>query len=297
MPTFIRRGLMFAVVALCAGIACHAAGGPVETATAPSATATPRAFVSRGKVMPGGGAQPLSDLSEAAASLVEQHGGQIGVSVLLPESGDSYSLGDTQAFPMASLAKVVILLTALHIRERLQLPITDSTMSLMTSMITESDNDSADDLWDAIGDGPVAQNYVDSIGVQGITMSRTPSWGDSTATPRGVATLLGKLVDGQILDASDRALALRLLASVAPDQAWGATAAFPKDATVGVKNGWMPDDDGGWYIHSAAVDESDPSHPIVVVMTGGSDPLVEINWVQTIASAAGKALAGAMRRV
>ncbi|HEX5479602.1 MAG TPA: hypothetical protein VFY79_07765 [Dehalococcoidia bacterium] len=59
----------------------------------------------------------------------------------------------------------------------------------------------------------------------------------------------------------------------------------------------MPDDDGGWYIHSAAEDESDPSHPIVVVMTGGSDPLTEINWIQTIASAAGKALGGATRQV
>jgi hypothetical protein len=124
-------------------------------------------------------------------------------------------------------------------------------LSLMWPMITESNNDATDALWTDLGGGPGVAACLDSLGVGGITPYNGPYWGTSTASARGMATLIARLAYGDIVNAEHRAAALVMLTSVIPGQRWGVPAGADAsgEEIVGVKDGWYPDEDG-WRVNS-----------------------------------------------
>jgi hypothetical protein len=124
-------------------------------------------------------------------------------------------------------------------------------LSLMWPMITASDNDATDTLWNDLGGGPGVAACLDALNVGGITPYNGPYWGTSTASANGLAMLMSRPAFGEIVNAVHRAVALELLTNVIEEQTWGvpAGAAESGEEIVGVKDGWYPDDDG-WRVNS-----------------------------------------------
>ncbi len=197
--------------------------------------------------------RPLSDLAPDAAAFLTQRGGNMGIAVLLPDRGIYTQLGDRK-FPMASIIKVVVLTATLDRAAAQGRGLTTYERDLIEPMITWSDNDSADELWNVLGGGPELKAFLERIGVDGIDPDPIGYWGDSQASPKAAAYMLAKLAWGDILTPELRRYALDLMTKVSDGQRWGvispAPERLPPGARVGVKNGWYPDDDG-WEVNSA----------------------------------------------
>jgi len=121
-------------------------------------------------------------------------------------------------------------------------------------------------------------SYLQAIGVTGFTPDPGTSWGVSFASARAMATVLGKLIGGEILDEPSRALALRLLDGVVASQRWGVTAGTNAALDlVGVKNGWYPGEEG-WRVNSVGVVQpKGGSQYAIAVMTDG-----RVSWREGI---------------
>jgi hypothetical protein len=76
----------------------------------------------------------------------------------------------------------------------------------------------------------------------------------SFVSARAMATTLAKLLSDEILDSPSRALALRMLDGVVPQQRWGVTAGTSSEAGdhVAIKDGWYPGEEG-WRVNSVGV--------------------------------------------
>lgn len=196
----------------------------------------------------------LGQLSEPAAISARSRPPVWGVAVLIPSRGVVFSENADEQVPTASVVKVLLMLTVLERARQDRRPVSDEELALLWPMITESDNDSTSQLWEDIGRGPAVLSYLRSVGVGGFTPDPGRSWGVSFVSARAMATILGKLASGEILDAPSRALAMRMLDGVVLSQRWGVTAGTdpPKGDRVGLKNGWYPGEEG-WRVNSVGI--------------------------------------------
>ena len=231
------------------GIGAPADVTSVPATPAPTATAAPVALNTDSYIE-----LPLSDLSPDAAAYLETRDGPISVSVVVPERGAIYTWNGHEMLHMASVAKLGIMLTLMQQAIDAGRSLTGDELATLTPMITVSDNETASQLWDAIGGGEAIDAYMRSIGLDEVIGNKYASWGASYASSHDIALLLAKLARGEILDEQMRATALGLLSQVDPSQAWGVTAAAPEvlpgGTVIGVKDGWYPAD-CGWWVNSA----------------------------------------------
>ena len=101
-----------------------------------------------------------------------------------------------------------------------------------------------------------------------------PGWGLTTTTPADQIALLRELLqpNAQLTDAQ-REYALGLMENVTDSQRWGVTGGVPLQATVALKNGWLPltstDDD--WQINSIGWVSGTSRNYLMAVLTTG-DP-------------------------
>jgi beta-lactamase class A len=210
----------------------------------------------------------LSALSQPAVDFLATREPQWGVAVALPDRGTVYESNAGESFAMASVTKVVIMATLLSQSEAGQRVLTDADRQLLTTMITESDNDSAVALWDEVGGATAIRAFLEARGIAGITPANASlSWGDSTATPAALVQLLSKLWAGVLLDSTDTTYALHLMKAVVPEQRWGVSAAMPNGgAASALKDGWY-DAITGWRVSSVGIDTSTATPVIAVIMT------------------------------
>ena len=163
-------------------------------------------------------------------------------------------------------------------------------------MVTESDNDATSQLWERIGRGQAVSSYLRSVGVAGFTPDPETSWGASFASARAMAAILGKLLNGEILDAPSRALALRMLDAVVTEQRWGVSAGtdVASGDRVELKNGWYPGEEG-WRVNSVGIVQPRAGDPYAIAIVTGS----RVSWQEGIDTIEGIAapLNAAMRSV
>jgi Beta-lactamase class A len=226
--------------------------------------------------------EPLADLSPAAALAAELDGG-IGVAVLVPSQGVIYELNGDAQYELASVAKLPIMLTLLDqtVSEGRQL--TDDEQYELTQMITLSDNDAADWLWNDVGGAEPVTEFLQTVGIDDAVIDPS-DWGSSTLSSMDAATLMADLVGGMILDAPSRELAMSLLSTVDPSQAWGAVVAAPAGADTGVKNGWYPED-AGWVLDSTGFVQgagSGSDYTIAIFTYSQADFYAGIDTIQQI---------------
>ncbi len=204
-------------------------------------------------------------LSPDMASYLSQLGENTGVSVYDVTHQRYYSYNESTPFITASSMKVPIMLTFLDMIEQQGREPSDDEMNLLTTMIENSNNDSASALFfNTINGSQGVTSYMQKIGVSGL-QADDDAWGYSQITPQAMVNLLTLLHDDKILNSNHRALALHLMQNVETDQQVGVGDTAPANATVALKDGWVTDTDNLWAVNSSGIVTADNETYIVSV--------------------------------
>jgi hypothetical protein len=165
----------------------------------------------------------------------------------------------------ASIVKVDILETLLH---RTGGHLSEEQRETATSMIENSNNDSATDLWNEDGGAPGVAEYNENLDLEHTTPN--VDWGLTTTSAADQVTLVRELLHpSSLLTDHSRRFQRRLMRHVEADQHWGISAGPPATATVGIKNGWLPvtEDDNRWAVNSVGWVNGAGKHYVIAVLT------------------------------
>jgi hypothetical protein len=219
--------------------------------------------------------------------LSRQDGGHFGVTVDDLSTGGEASFQGGSSFITASIVKVDILATLLYDAQGDDRTLTADEQEVATTMIEDSDNDSATDLYDEV-DGATGMDEVN--GVLGLTRTSVGTagfWGlTSTTTNDQVRLLRAVFTQPSVLTAASQDYIRQLMSDVESDQRWGVTAAASEGTRSMVKNGWLPDPDL-WVINSIGEVTHDGQRLLIAVMSDdNASEYSGISEVQTVASTA-----------
>lgn len=221
----------------------------------------------------------VSDPLSAASAYVATRSGTVAVEVDDLKTGETWTLGSSTPQDEASIVKVDILEKLLAQSGGEAIPTSED--ALAKSMIEESDNDAATDLWNIDGSGPGIAAFNAAIGLKSTQMSSCltcpdfpwPGWGLSTTTPADQIALLKAIVlPNSHLNDGQREAALNLMQNVTPSERWGVTSGVSPQATVALKNGWLPldDSDTDWQINSIGWVTGDGRDYLFAALTNGN---------------------------
>lgn len=192
-------------------------------------------------------------LSPDLATYLASFGNNVGVAVYDVIRQRYFTYNANTSFATGSSIKVPIMLTFLNMIESQGRQANDNEMNLLTTMIENSNNDSAEILYhDEDGDAPGVASYMQSIGISGLN-PYPYAFGWSLITPLTMVNLLTLLHNGTILNAQDRNLALYLMENIESDQQVGVGDTAPSGAIVAMKDGWVPAPDGLWAMNSSGI--------------------------------------------
>ena len=154
--------------------------------------------------------------------------------------GCTYTIGNSAAtFPTASTGKVII---AIRVLEMVSAGLLDYTTIYpdLDLMLTESNNDSANRLFLAIGENIGVNSVIESYSLTSTSPGWT--WGTIQTTSSDQALLLEQVLGTKEgpLPETQRVILRDLMTRVEPEQAWGAgrSGGIPALWTAAVKNGW-----------------------------------------------------------
>jgi len=241
-----------------------------------------------------GVAAPLATQFTVAAALIEGASSRTGVAVVTSDA-KRYVGGDQSTFALASVAKLPVMLATLE-RARIEArPLTTQEEGLLALMITASNNNATDSLWQSLGQGAGVAQILEPIGLADLEYAIDHQWGDSRATALQIASLLKLLVaEDSPLTLAVREQALTLMRAVQPDQRWGAAAGVDSSGDTGVliaiKNGWYPEPEG-WLLNSVGIVSLEgmsglSAAHIVVVLTEGAPTQTEgVRQIERVAAA------------
>nr|WP_232306792.1 serine hydrolase [Thermobifida cellulosilytica] len=199
-------------------------------------------------------------------------------------SGATYSYGADRTYATASLAKLNILALLLLQADDEDRELSADERRLAAEMIRYSDNDAADELYARIGfdQGFVAGN--ERLGLHATEPGAGGVWGATRTTTTDQLRLLRAVFTGMSpLSERSRDYARELLGNVAPEQAWGVSAAAGEGDTVELKNGWVPRSSDGdrWTVTSAGrVVSADHEYLIAVLSDHHPDYFSGIECVE-----------------
>lgn len=216
-----RRALLFSV----AGVALAGCARPSTQLVLPTASpaGTPR------------------DQLSASMAVFAQNTELFGVSVHDRRTGMTFGHNADFTTQSASIAKVMIVLLALRKARAAGEELTFEQYGLASQAIVNSDNDSADALWEWVG-GPRA--YTALAADLGLSSTRADDrsdfWSWTNTTPTDQNTLIDLIVDGSpALNVDDRLYLLDLMGRTNPSQTWGIGNPRGSKVDVQMKNGWV----------------------------------------------------------
>ncbi|MFD7416453.1 serine hydrolase [Kitasatospora purpeofusca] len=264
---------------------------PVAPAVTPTATAPTAAAATTT-------AAPDTSTGAAVAALhsaVDRAEGAVSVAVTDLETGQSLSYGGPgHDFATASIVKLDILAALLLRTQDLGSTPTAAQRALATTMIENSDNDSATGLWDEIGADPGLDAANARFGLTATKAGQDGYWGLTSTTADDQLRLLRQVfTDDSLLSTTSRSYIQELLDQVEDDQRWGVGAAA-SDGGFEVKNGWLPrDSDGLWVINSIGRVARDGHELLIAVVSDGNPTDTDgMDLVESVARAAAEALPG-----
>ena len=166
----------------------------------------------------------------------------------------------------ASIIKVDILETLLH---RSRGALSYSAKVTAAGMIDDSDNDDANDLWNADGGGTGVAAYNRLAGLTQTAPNIAGYWGLTLTSAADQIKLLTELAyPSRALTAGSRRYALALMEHITPGQNWGVSGGVPRNVTVALKNGWLPTGGyGSWEINSIGWVRGDRRDYLIAVLT------------------------------
>jgi hypothetical protein len=233
---------------------------------------------------PAGGRAALT----AALDEITAAGPSVAVTVVDNTTGSTFSYAAGEPMETASIVKVEILAALLLRAQETGTPLDARQRALVETMIRDSSDDAASELWWEIGGPEGLASVSERLGLTSTVGGDDGWWGWTTTTAADQAQLISALISPEsalAADSQDQILAL--MGSVRDDQAWGVSAAAAGGETVQVKNGWMSDSalDPATTINSIGRITGDGTDLTVVVLTGGSpDESTGIQLVEHVAS-------------
>lgn len=230
------------------------------------------------------------ELASAVASLVENDHDHLSVAVDDLTTGTTASdNGTDNEFVTASIVKADILSTLLYQNQQYGQTLGEDEQELATTMIENSDNDSATALFQDIG----TTSALDAANkVFGLTdTSANSAWGLTTTTTDDQIKLLRQIfTSDSVLSASSREYIQDLMSQVESDQRWGVPAAADSGTDYYVKNGWLPNPTL-WEINSIGEVVHDGQHMLIAVLSDDNESEDSgIDLVQEIAADAADAM-------
>jgi beta-lactamase class A len=270
-----------------------AAATEAGSSSGPSAAAT---AATASSPAPRPAASHHDPLGSAAASYVSRRDGVVLAAVYDLRTGQTWQFGQGQPQDEASVVKLDVLETLLAERGRGGTELSAGDRTLAEQMIEDSDNDAATSLWDEVGGASGIRSFNTSAGLADTVPSSCvncpgfpwPGWGLTTTIPGDQLTLLRTLVEpNSLLTNPERSYALSLMENVTPDQRWGVSGGVPAQATVALKNGWLPlnSANNNWQINSVGwISGSGRDYLIAVLTTGNPTEQYGIDTIDQLAA-------------
>jgi Beta-lactamase enzyme family len=195
--------------------------------------------------------------SAAVARLTEGlPAGGISVSELNLTTGASYQFGASAGMNTGSIVKLDILETLLLQDQDSGTVLSSSQVATATTMIENSNNDSAETLFEEIGGRPALLAANPRLGVSASTMPGPGDyWGLTTTDAADQIRLLKNLVIAGPLTAASQQFILGLMRGVEADQRWGVGVVADAGTTFANKNGWLAVDADNdlWLVNSLGI--------------------------------------------
>lgn len=170
-----------------------------------------------------------------------------------PLAGLAFAHHGDRVLETASIAKVGILAALLLQAQDRGQDLSAGQRSLADQMIRASSNDAAWELWAAIGGASGLDRAHRRLALTH-TQTRPDTWGLTKTTARDQVRLVEQIAEPARgpLNRESSAYALGLMRSVAPEQAWGVSAAARRHEVTALKNGWLPRsaEEGRWIANS-----------------------------------------------
>ena len=306
------RALMTGTAVLAAGVIAAGTGIAAASASAPAVRAAsnnagtsgrsrseepkaaPAAWVSEGICSAPAAYRTLAaKLSAGIEAALRGRDGHHGVTVYDTVTKVSCHTSATRHFDSASIVKAIILGALLRWHQETGKPLSAWEKEQATLMITESDNDAATRLWDEVGMSRL-QHFLNLAAMTETQLGQDGYWGLTQVTAHDEMLLLELLtVPNPVLTNSSRSSELGLMSKVIAGQRWGTPAGAPRDVTVHVKNGWLPDGTG-WHINSIGAFTGKNKNYMIAVLTDDSpSEQYGIDTVEAVARAVHRDLNGA----
>ncbi len=218
--------------------------------------------------------------------------GDVSAAVYDITRGTTYVYRPNVPEQTASIMKVDILATLLHERQRSGLGLSPAQQSLAREMIEDSDNDDAQKLWDEEGGSTAVDSFDAQVGMDQTTPNAAGYWGLSWTTARDQLKLLRRVMTpNALLDFGSRAYEYELMRHVVASQRWGVSAGVGREATVALKNGWLPLHRGDWQVNSIGKVAGSRHRYLIAVLTSGQPTEgYGIATIQRISAATWRAL-------
>jgi hypothetical protein len=269
-----------------AGTGAGSSSGPPAAAAAATASSP----------VPQPAASHHDPLGPAAASYVSTRDGVVLAAVYDLRTGQTWHFGRGQPQDEASVVKLDVLETLLAERGRIGIELSAGDRALAVQMIEDSDDDAATSLWDEVGGASGIRSFNTSAGLADTVPSSCvncpgfpwPGWGLTTTIPGDQLTLLRTLVEpNSLLTNAERNYALSLMENVTPGQRWGVSGGVPAQATVALKNGWLPlnSANNNWQINSVGwISGGGRDYLIAVLTTGNPTEQYGIDTIDRLAA-------------
>lgn len=208
--------------------------------------------------------------------------GTVAVAVYDLTTGTQLTAGSGK-FETASVVKVDILV-ALLLKQNGSL--TTSQRALAREMITESDNDAATALFQAVGSASGLNALNARLGLVETTAGTNGNWGLTTTTAADQLRLLRLIYQpSALLSAASQAYVTSLMTDVDDDQDWGVSAADEDLTGYAIKDGWLQRTTTGlWDVTSIGSVQSAGVDLLVVVLVNKAKTMSA--GITTIESAA-----------
>lgn len=286
------------LLSLCAGCArTTATRNAAETRTDKTATIARRKTKATSTATPA--AKPAASkaqqaLTAAVAPIARDDDGQVAVAVDDLTTGADAAYGGTQEFVTASIVKVDILSTLLYQAQQSGQQLPPGEEALATTMIENSNDDAASDLYDDAGGAEGIDQANQVFGLSETTVGTDGYWGlTSTTVDDQIRLLRLVFTRPSVLTAQSQDYIQDLMSQVEADQQWGVPAAADDGTPFMVKNGWLPSGTTGlWEINSIGEVVHDGQRMLIAVLSeGNATEDSGISLVQTVAEAAAGAMA------
>ena len=218
---------------------CGPSEGPRVAAADPPATTAERAASEPAAKPDRGGHGPRKLPSAAGLHSAKGYAAdREGVVSLATVNSDGQLRGyrENRRYASASVVKAMLLAAEMRRLKHAGQAVDSSTDSVLTAMITVSDNGAADTIYDRVGDAGL-NAVAKRAGMTRFTVAGY--WGNAQIAAADMARFFGDL-DRQF-PRRFREYAKGLLGSVTESQSWGIPAAAGKRWAVRFKGGWLPD--------------------------------------------------------